>query len=42
VTEAEAGPPVGLPAGTAKAVPASAAAAEMMDKKCILSRSIEC
>jgi hypothetical protein len=42
VTDAEAGPPVGLPAGTgratglAKAVPAMAAAANSAEKKCML------
>jgi len=40
VTEAEAGPPVGLPAGTAKAVLASATAAEITKKKCMMSLSV--
>lgn len=39
MTEAEAGPPVGLPAGTglARAVPARAAAAKTAEKKYMLS-----
>jgi hypothetical protein len=44
VTDAEAGPPVGLPAGTgratglAKAVPTRAAVASAAEKKCILDK----